>query len=34
MENLDIFILTAAVVILYVGFGLTIFKASEKNPKK
>lgn len=32
MENIDIFILTLIVIILYVGFGLTIFSASEKPP--
>jgi hypothetical protein len=34
MENLDIIILTVIVVVLYLGFGLTIFKTSHKPPVK
>lgn len=34
MENLDLIILTILVSILYFGFGLTIFKSSEKPPRK
>ncbi len=35
MENLDLFLLTAIVSILYIGFAFTLLKATKKgNDKK